>query len=456
MYDKPMTFLLAELDGLYGSAVLEDIGKTIRLYDFYDGRGQDWKVASGLDYKPAKKKVNLVKKLIKREAGFMFGRTPEINLKSDALNASITASAQQWLDGVLENSGFKNKLIQAARDCFIGRRVAVKISGGFGRELRVTFRPSFEFVYSTVDDDCDTLSKIIFFYQTNNEAERQNQRIWKQKYFMREGRCILNEGIYDGFGQIIEGGDDIDTGLDFIPCRVIVNEGLTGDLMGESDVEELIDLQNAYNHLISDDADALKFNMFPQTVATDAKTESLENMVISPGALVDLQTDPAVMGDSQSRQAKLQKLESSFAYSDRFEAAVNRTKNDMFDLLSIPNVSLDQLKGLMQSGKSMRALYWELIARCEEKWASWEPALKWLARSLLKMTAVYHDTVIPDNYSVEIEHLYPIIEDDFTEMSNDRQEVAAGLRSRKSYIEKWGVAADAEAEITRMKTESLG
>ena len=356
MYDKPMTFLLAELDGLYGSAVLEDIGKTIRLYDFYDGRGQDWKVASGLDYKPAKKKVNLVKKLIKREAGFMFGRTPEINLKSDALNASKTASAQQWLDGVLENSGFKNKLIQAARDCFIGRRVAVKISGGFGRELRVTFRPSFEFVYSTVDDDCDTLSKIIFFYQTNNEAERQNQRIWKQKYFMREGRCILNEGIYDGFGQIIEGGDDIDTGLDFIPCRVIVNEGLTGDLMGESDVEELIDLQNAYNHLISDDADALKFNMFPQTVATDAKTESLENMVISPGALVDLQTDPAVMGDSQSRQAKLQKLESSFAYSDRFEAAVNRTKNDMFDLLSIPNVSLDQLKGLMQSGKSMRAL----------------------------------------------------------------------------------------------------
>ena len=456
MYDKPMTFLLAELDGLYGSAVLEDIGKTIRLYDFYDGRGQDWKVASGLDYKPAKKKVNLVKKLIKREAGFMFGRTPEINLKSDALNASITASAQQWLDGVLENSGFKNKLIQAARDCFIGRRVAVKISGGFGRELRVTFRPSFEFVYSTVDDDCDTLSKIIFFYQTNNEAERQNQRIWKQKYFMREGRCILNEGIYDGFGQIIEDGDDIDTGLDFIPCRVIVNEGLTGDLMGESDVEELIDLQNAYNHLISDDADALKFNMFPQTVATDAKTESLENMVISPGALVDLQTDPAVMGDSQSRQAKLQKLESSFAYSDRFEAAVNRTKNDMFDLLSIPNVSLDQLKGLMQSGKSMRALYWGLIARCEEKWASWEPALKWLARSLLKMTAVYHDTVIPDNYSVEIEHLYPIIEDDFTEMSNDRQEVAAGLRSRKSYIEKWGVAADAEAEITRMKTESLG
>ena len=319
----------------------------------------------------------------------------------------------------------------------------------------MTFRPSFEFVYSTADDDCDSLDKIIFFYQTNNEADREKQRIWKQKYFMSDGRCFLNEGIYDGFGRLIEGRGNLDTGLDFIPCYVIINEGLTGDLMGESDVEELIDLQNAYNHLNSDDADALKFNMFPQTVATDAKAESLENILLSPGALVDLQTDPAVMGDSQSRQAKLEKLESDFSYSDRLEAAINRTKNDMFDLLCVPNVSLEQLKGLMQSGKSMRALYWELISRCEEKWASWEPALIWLAKTVLKMARVYQNADIPDDYYVEIEHMYPILEDDFSEMANDRQEVAGGLRSRSSYIRKWGVAPDAAAELERVKAESL-
>ena len=228
---------------------------------------------------------------------------------------------------------------------------------------------------------------------------------------------------------------------------MILNEGLTGDLKGESDVAELIDLQNSYNHLISDDADALKFNMFPQTVATDAKAESLEYIRLSPGALVDLQTDPAVMGDGQSRQARLQKLESGFGYSDRFEAAVNRTKNDMFDMLSVPNVSLEQLKGLMQSGKSMRALYWELISRCEEKWASWEPALIWLAKALIKMENVYLNAGISEDFSVSVEHIYPILEDDFTEMSNDRQEVAAGLRSRRNYIEKWDVAPDSLAEL---------
>lgn len=454
MYITPMQMITAELGGLYGSAVLEDIGKTIRLYEFYDGKGQDWTVASELDYKPSKKRVNLVKKLIKREAGFMFGRTPEINLRSDCADRDAVAAAQDMLDGILEKSRFKNKLIQAARDCFIGRRVAIKLSGGFGREPKVTFRPSFEFVYTTAEDDCDTLQKIIFFYQTNNAAERDKQRVWKQKYFMNDGRCILNEGVYNGFGQLIEGGEDVDTGLDFIPCYVIINEGLTGDLLGESDVAELVDLQNAYNHLNSDDADALRFNMFPQTVATDAKAESLEYIRISPGALVDLQTDPAVMGDGQSRQAKLQKLESGFGYSERFEAAVNRTKNDMYDLLSVPNVSLEQLKGLMQSGKSMRALYWELISRCEEKWASWEPALQWLAEAILKMNALYLGADIPQGTYVEIEHLYPILEDDFTEMSNDRQEVAAGLRSRASYIEKWCVAPDAETELARVREET--
>ena len=446
----PMQMLVAELGGLYGSAVLQDISKTIKLYDFYDGKGQDWETPAGLDYKPTKKRVNLVKKLIKREAGFMFGRTPELTFTSETAASVALDAAQGVLNGTLRRSGFKNKLIQAGRDCFIGKRIAIKVSGGKDKDIRVSFRPSTEFVYSTMDDDCDVLSKIIFFYQVNDEAERDKQRIWKQKYYLDNGRCILNEGIYDGYGRLLEGGQDADTGLDFIPCYVVINDGLTGDVMGESDVEELIDLQNAYNRLNSDDADALKFNMFPQTVATDVKAESLEAMQISPGALVDLQTDPATMG---SGQAKLDKLESSFSYSERFEAAINRTKNDMFDLLSVPNVSLEQLKGLMQSGKSMKALYWELITRCEDKWASWEPALEWLGMTVLKMAAAYQGLSFPEDTSVHVEHLYPILEDDFDEMANDQQEVIHQLRSRMSYMKKWGVAPDPDAELRQIKVE---
>ena len=90
----PMQMLVAELGGLYGSAVLQDISKTIELYDFYDGKGQDWNTPAGLDYKPTKKRVNLVKKLIKREAGFMFGRTPELTLTSEAAASGALDEAQ--------------------------------------------------------------------------------------------------------------------------------------------------------------------------------------------------------------------------------------------------------------------------------------------------------------------------------------------------------------------------
>ncbi len=452
MNESPMRILLAELSGLYGQAVLRDIGDIIRLYDFYDGKGQDWPLPSGLDYKPTKKRVNLVKKLIKREAEFMFGRAPEITFGSDDKAAAETvAQAQAVFDAALKRSQWNNKLIQGGRDCFIGKRVALKISGGRDRDIRVSFRPSTEFVYSVADDDCDALSKIIFFYQTNNEPERVDQRLWKQKYFMKDGKCWLNEGIYNGFGELLEGGEDVDTGLDFIPCYVIINDGLTGDMMGESDVEELIDLQNDYNHMISDDADALRFNMFPQTVAVDAKAESLAAITISPGALIDLQTDPGKEGNAQAR---LDKLEAGFSYSERFEAAVTRTKNDMYDLLSVPNVGLEQLRGLMQSGKSMKALYWELISRCEGKWSAWRPALEWLAFAVLKTEAVYHGFVYDENkLTVHVESLYPILEDDFDEMANDMQEVTHQVRSRKSYIEKWGTAPDADAELLQIKKE---
>lgn len=60
-------------------------------------------------------------------------------------------------------------------------------------------------------------------------------------------------------------------------------------------------------------------------------------------------------------------LKRSF-YNERIENALNRDKNDMYSLLSVPNVSLERhSRGFVASGKAMKALYWELTTRCEEK-----------------------------------------------------------------------------------------
>jgi len=422
-----------ELSGLYGQKVLEDMGHIIALYDFYEGRGQDWATATDLDYRPTKVITNLCKKLIGRESRFMFGRTPEIKIRTregEPLDDCTIA-----LNSVLADNSFSERLLKGLRDCLIGKRVAIKLSGGIDQPIGVQIRPSLEFVYEPMEDDADKLKKIIFFYRTNDCIKAADQRIWRQKYEMHGNRCFVTEGLYNGRGELVEGGECVNTGLDFIPCRVIINDGLTGDLCGKSDVEEVMDGQMAYNRMKSDDLDALRFNMFPQRVAVDADGSSLESMVIAPGSLIDLMTDPA-RGDD-GRQASLTMLESKFGYNERFENAMNRIKQDMHELLGVPNVSLEQLKGFAQSGVAIRALYWELEERCEERWAVWGPALEWMSRSILRMLSVYGENEYPEDISVHIEHLYPILEDEHSERELDLREVESGVRTIDSYRRKW-------------------
>ena len=254
--------------------------------------------------------------------------------------------------------------------------MAIKLWARKDEGLKIIFSPAQEFFPQFDEDDIDLLEKVIFLYALNNKAEREEQRIKKQVWEIVNGRCILNEGVYNGKAEPVEIlYEDYDTGLDFIPVVIIQNGGLTGETEGKSDVEQLWSNQDAYNRLTSDDIDALRFQMFGQDVITDAAESSIKNIRIAPGALIDLQTDP-VAGE---RQAKVERLESRFTYAEKFADTINRIKNDMFDTLEVPNVGLEQLKGLMQSGKSMKALYWGLMAACEEDWAEWGPALKQMA-----------------------------------------------------------------------------
>ena len=152
-----------ELAGLLGEQVTRDIEDSIRLYAIYDGDGQLWKPdTSGLDYKPTVKVTNIVKKLIKEEARFMMGVEPEIKIQpmngENEADRAACAEIEDWLSDFLRRSKWGDKLIKAARDCFIGKRVALKLTGAPGRPLGVQFRPSLEFVYDTDPEDVDKLA----------------------------------------------------------------------------------------------------------------------------------------------------------------------------------------------------------------------------------------------------------------------------------------------------------
>ena len=435
-----------ELGGQSGLLARREMETVQQLYDWYEGR------RGGEEEAPLS--VNLIKKLIKDEARFMAGRPPEIRLQSE--DGAAAAALEDWLRATLEDNRWQRRLMQGVRDCLIGRRVALKLGGAPGARPSLRFVPSTGFLYETEPDNCERLSWILFFCWLEADAGgRAAQRLWRQKYWMENGRCLVDESVCDAAGRPLEvRSERRDTGLDFIPAYVIVNDGLSGDVTGESDVSALIESQRAYDRLKSDDLDALRYNMFPQKVFVDASQQSIDKVVIAPNAMIDLVTDPAA---ASGRQASASVLEGGFPYDARLENALSRIKSDMYELVSVPEMTPERLQGFSASGQSMKALYWSMICRCEEKWACWDDALRWMVRGLAAIARAYRVPDAPEGdfaYTVKIEHLYPITGDEEDERRRDMEEVRAGVRSRLSYIRKWQVGEDARAELERLSRDA--
>ena len=447
--------IMAELGGLYGNEVIKEMNEIIKLYDIYEGTGQNW-IVDEKDYIPTKKKTNYIKKLIKEEARFLFGKTPIFTIQvEDDKQQEQVEEINEYINKLLKDNLFEDKLVKGARDCFIGKRVAIKLHADtITKTISVMFVPSLEFVYEPFEDRVDELKKIIFFHQMNQEQDKSKQIIWKQKYEMVDGKCILNEGFYNGNGDLLETlAVNVDLKLSGIPAYVILNDGLSGDLKGESDVEEILENGIAYNKLASEDLDALKKGMNRIIYGTDVDPEASKHFKLKPGAYWDVSTDIA----SDGKQAQIGTIDTDFNYDARMENTLNRIKSDMHEVLNIPMINNSDLQGMMTSGKSMKALYWQLITRCEEKMMSWRPALEWMIKAILEINEVYSITTLPklENFDAVIENQYPLQENEDEEMVLDLQKVNAQTMSRKTFIKKWTNVTDdiAEEELKQIQLE---
>lgn len=447
--------IMTELGGLYGNEVIKEMNEIIKLYDIYDGPGQDW-IVDEKDYTPTKKKTNYIKKLIKEEARFLFGKTPifTVQVEDDKYQEQVE-EINKYINKLLKDNLFEDKLVKGARDCFIGKRIAIKLHADtVTKTIRVMFVPSLEFVYEPFEDRVDELKKIIFFHQLNDEYDKTKQVIWKQKYEMVEGKCILNEAFYNGHGQLLETlAVNVDLKLSGIPAYVILNDGLSCDLRGESDVAELFDNAIAYNILSSEDIDTLKKGMNRTIFGVDVDPEASKNFKLGPGRYWDVQTDITAEG----KQAQIGTVPTDFGYDSRIENTLSRIKSDMFEMLNIPMINNADMVGMMTSGKTMKALYWQLITRCEEKMMSWRPALEWMVKAILEIVEVYNIENLPklDNFTVTVENKYPLQEDEDDEITLDLQKVNSQVMSKKSFMKKWMNATDeiAEEELKQIQLE---
>lgn len=459
-------WVYAELTGPYGI----EVGRTIRWvqdkYQTYlrgadfDSDFDDGKDASDFNatYLLSKK----IKRLIDQEAEFMVGKTPEFRFQladdvkaadgdNPELNKTIDYETKQvkesevrlFVEKVLKKNKFSSKLMRGCKDCLIGGKVALMVSVVDGK-IRLTFRPADTFVYETAEDDVDTITKFIAFECTNDVEDKGEQRWWRLRYRLGEdGHVYLQESIYDGYGTLVYNeGDEIDTQLDRIPVCVIVNGGLSGDMHGESDVDAIEAEDSYYNKMRSQNLDTTRKSMNPIEYIIGASKPSFDGLSRKPGAINDIQPDPTLL--NKGMKPDVGKTESSFNYGTVYEDTLENIKDEMYSTLGIPDVSSAKTSGLITSGKGLKALYWPLICRCNEKWTEWEPALEWLAETLIYFASVFPNLKqsygeFDDSYYYVpfVDHLYPLPEDEAEERELDLKEVGVS-RSMKSYLMEWG------------------
>lgn len=460
MLTIPTRLITTELEGLYGSRVLEDMKRTLDLYEIYE-KGASYSKDSVTDYTPADLRYKTIKALIDKEARFLFAKTPDIyidvNLGTSAEEREKAKDAstvfQTLVDTVLERNGFSQALLKAAKDCFIGKRVALVFNINEESGIQLSFLPSLEFVYDVDPSDANKLTKLIAFYNMNDEKSKAEQRIYRKKYWLDNGFCYYQEEVFDGLGNVVdERQAATKTKLTFIPAWVILNDGLTGDLMGESEIEALEDYESWYSRMASADLDAERKGMNPIRYTVDAAPESTKGLSISAGAFWDISSD---QNQATDKSAQVGVLDSPMTYSTALSVTLDRIKNMMYEQTAVPNVSSEALKGVVSSGKTLKAIYWDLIVRCDEKMTlSWRPAIVRMVRCIIESAKLYPKAVkqyveerIPEvEYSVRVDNLYPLPEDEQEEKQVDLAEVNAQAMSRKSYMKKWRGLTDEEAD----------
>lgn len=435
---------------------------------------------SEASYRHSELYYKLVAQIINKEARFLFGVPPEITLETvmnvDTKDEKIVKDVmimQEMIDKILKENNFEDILLKAAKDCFIGKRVACVVNFVENSGVAVDFitAPHFTFRYSPIDKK--KLIYFSYFSHIQEDDEKSKCRILKKEYeILRDGdgndRCYLTEWIYDMNCVDLSDTDEykdwelVDTEeleIDYIPADIIVNDGLTDNTFGVSDIRPLIEFEYHYNKLGCLDIDAIRKDIAGTVYTVDMDTHSTKNVRNSLGGYLDLTSDAR-----EENSPEVGTLEFDMKYKDPLDVSMKRIKKAMFDLFDIPDIDLETMAGNITSGKALRALYWGLDARCTEKFKAWEPALRRIIEIILKgceaypeIASLYRDNeaVIYVEREVKITRNTPIMDDEETEIQSDLQQVAAGVMSRNAFIQKWQEKNEHEAneEIMRIALE---
>lgn len=442
--------------------------------------GQNWLVADKLDYKPTQLIVNKVKPILNKQARWMFGKKPDILITPDTKDENMQKlcdDLKKYLDNILDYR-FWNETKQAFLLSTITGRVSARVSAiPEINKIKVRYDGLEDISYKEIDGE---VTEVKCFLEDSNNAtiEDESKRIYYIYHYFYD--CIEEENIIKGekvkrkvykpsCEKLTYKGDNLTEpikteeeevvnnaiGLNSnkLPCWIIKNNPSINNRHGQSDLEDIKDLQNERNRRISDNQDAIKFNQFGAVSVLDGKENT--EMAVAPGALWNIKTDDEAK--SEGKQAQVQVHEFGLGNDTAVQNNLNLLDDDMRDIMDIPKIK--DLSNV-SSSKAMQYLCNDLIVRCEDKWNDWTPYFLELIEYIINISVDFNLKYwnpkfieILDVVTIRFKHNYPIPQDVENEKTIAMQEVDTGVRSKKSYIRDFSKDEDAEKSYKEILEE---
>ena len=451
----PYALINAEVSGT-AKDTLDELTQICKYYKVYK-KGADFTVeGTNGDYVPAKLKYKMAASLINKEARFLFAEPPDITVEPKGDVGKITDGAKDALTvmndlikTILDKNKFEEALIKAAKDCFIGKRVAGIVNFNEEDGVTVSFLPSTQFIYETKLGNSNVITKFVCFIIVKDSITLSEKKIFKKKFELIDDIVYLEEVLYDGAGKQLEViTEHQETLMPMIPAVIFINDGLTGEELGESEIEILKDDESWYSKLSCADIDAQRKSMNPTKYTIDMESNSTKNLSTAAGALWDLGSDQNL----EKPHPQVGMLEPNMSYSASLDTTLKRVKKSAYNQVDMPDI--EEVQATITSGKALKAIYWPLIVRCKEKMKMWGPQLRELANIILQGAMVYpncvkkytDDVIQPVAYEVSVIGNLPIPEDEIEERNIDLAEVESKTMSRKAYMKKWRGLTDDEVQ----------
>lgn len=455
----PYVLINEEVKG-YTNDTLQELTEICEYYKVYKDGASFATEGSNGDYIPSQLHYKMAASLINKEARFLFAEAPDVTIttKGDLGKATDEAKDQitimtDLVKTILDENKFEQQLIKAARDCFIGKRVACLVNFNEIDGVTMTFLPSTQFLYE-MNVGNTKLTKFVAFIIVKDSISLTEKRIFKKKYEIEtdnSGKDIvfLEEQMYDGAGHLLEDiTEKQEILLDRIPAVVILNDGLTGDNNGESEIELLKGFESWYSKLANADIDSERKSMNQIKYSIDMDPSSTKDLSVAPGSFWDLQSDQNL----DVSHASIGTINSDTSYSSALATSLDRIKSTGYDQVDMPDINLQTMSGAITSGKALKAIYWPLIIRCKEKMKTWSPQLEEAISIIIDGSVIYpmcvkkytDDPVVSVAYEVDVEQNIPIPDDEVEEKNVNLAEVTAQVMSRKSYMKKWYSLTDDE------------